>query len=394
MHLEQQAAVQNLQEVSVPARKKRRFQILYLRRFWTILLIPLSMLMVSIASSWPALTERVYAQGVYPVLSGVFGRLTSLAPFSLAEGLVFLLPLALLTYVVRQILRAVAQPKKRRKHLACLAATLICIGSVGLFLFQALCGLNYHRESFAVTGGLEVRPSSVLELEALCSDLLRQANTLRTKVSEDEFGVMRSTYLAYTEAAEDVRHAYASLSKQYPQLGGHTVTPKPVALSRGMSYLDITGVYMPFTFEANVNVDVPAFWVPSTILHEVAHSKGYMREDEANFVSYLACIASERSDFAYSGTVLALVHSTNALYAVDQERYWALREQYSEGLRRDLAASSVYWKQFEGPVATASTAVNNAYLRSNHQAEGVRSYGRMVDLLLARYRQQQETEMQ
>ena len=44
------------------------------------------------------------------------------------------------------------------------------------------------------------------------------------------------------------------------------------------------------------------------------------------------------------------------------------------------------WKQFEGPAAEISSAVNDAYLKANRQEEGVKSYGRMVDLLLAEQR--------
>jgi 3-mercaptopyruvate sulfurtransferase SseA len=48
-----------------------------------------------------------------------------------------------------------------------------------------------------------------------------------------------------------------------------------------------------------------------------------------------------------------------------------------------LAAGAAYWKRFEGPVEQASTQINNAYLQANLQKDGVRSYGRMLDLVLA-----------
>ena len=55
---------------------------------------------------------------------------------------------------------------------------------------------------------------------------------------------------------------------------------------------------------------------------------------------------------------------------------------------RDLAAHRAYWKQFEGPVSDLGSSVNDAYLKANRQQDGVQSYGRMVDLLLAEYRQE------
>ena len=71
------------------------------------------------------------------------------------------------------------------------------------------------------------------------------------------------------------------------------------------------------------------------------------------------------------------------------DAYNQLWQQYSEGLVRDLKQNSEYWKQFQqSTVREVSTSINDAYLKANHQTDGVRSYGRMVDLLLAYYREE------
>ena len=59
-----------------------------------------------------------------------------------------------------------------------------------------------------------------------------------------------------------------------------------------------------------------------------------------------------------------------------------------EAARRDLARDSAFWKQFDGKVAEVSGQVNDVYLKVNKQEDGVKSYGRMVDLLLARFREE------
>ena len=46
---------------------------------------------------------------------------------------------------------------------------------------------------------------------------------------------------------------------------------------------------------------MPYYNIPHTICHELSHLKGFMREDEANFIGYLACIGSDSPDFRYSG---------------------------------------------------------------------------------------------
>lgn len=356
------------------------------KRFWLVALLPLGVGASLAAEAYPALTEQLYAQGIYPVLAGVFGRLTSLAPFSLAQGLVVFAPMLLIAYLVVQVVRMVRDRENARARAARLIATLAAWAGMVYFLFLSLCGFNYYREPFAGQVGLAVRDSSVEELAALCTELAQRTNAARTLVAEDGDGVMAMSG-SFDALVGQVREAYRYSGEHYPVLDGFTARPKPVWFSRGMSMLDIAGIYVPFTFEANINIDMPDAWIPSTALHELAHSKGVMREDEANFIAYLVGMQSDSPDVQYSALLLALVHSTNALYDANQELYWAVGETYSDGLWRDLADISAYWDQFEGPVAEVSTAVNDVYLKSNRQDSGVKSYGQMVDLLLADYRQ-------
>ena len=84
--------------------------------------------------------------------------------------------------------------------------------------------------------------------------------------------------------------------------------------------------------------------------------------------------------------MLALVHSMNSLYGADFETFCELNALYDPGVSRDFAYNNWYWQQFEGTVAEVSDKINDTYLKVNHQTDGVKSYGRMVDLLLADYR--------
>ena len=61
---------------------------------------------------------------------------------------------------------------------------------------------------------------------------------------------------------------------------------------------------------------------------------------------------------------------------------------------RDYDENSKYHEKYDGPVREAFSKSNDAYLKANNQADGERSYGRMVDLLLAQYRHVQQWEDQ
>jgi hypothetical protein len=246
-------------------------------------------------------------------------------------------------------------------------------------------GFNYDRLSFDRISGLKVQKSSIRELYSLCDSLIGRANTLREKVNEDSRGVM-SIPGGYKSIFKRAGAGYDSISSIYPELGGKYGPPKPVLLSVPMSYTGITGVYMPYTGEANVNVNITDMMLPCTAVHEMAHQRGFAREDEANYISYAACSRHPDADFQYSGVMLALIHSVNALASYDYDAYKELARKYSPGVKRDLAYDNEFWAKYEGFVSDVSDKVNDIYLKSNGQADGVQSYGRMVDLLLAEYR--------
>ena len=163
--------------------------------------------------------------------------------------------------------------------------------------------------------------------------------------------------------------------------------PKGVYSSKLLCYAGITGIFMPFTYEANVNMMTPDPSFPHTIMHEMAHQRGFSREDEANFVGYLACKYHPDYDFQYSGYYHALVYSLNTLYGYDKDKSDEIMGMLSKDVLKDMTYENNFWKQFESPIEEITTAINDNYLKANHQYDGVYSYGRVVDLLLAERRQ-------
>ena len=264
---------------------------------------------------------------------------------------------------------------------------ILCALSVVVFAFTLLGGLNYYRYNFSYYSNLEVDKYSVEELYGLTKTLAEQANDLRSKVPVvDDNGVFKLSMNNF-ELAKEANRAMKSLSEEYPVFRGRYAPPKPVLLSSLMSYAEITGIFIPFTMEANVNVDIEDFSIPYTMLHEMAHQRGFMREDEANFIAYLVGIKSGNVEFMYSSTMLALISSGNALYKQNSDMYFEIRSSYSEGVVKDIRAQIEYWTKYEDTVvSTVSNRINDTYLKANAQADGVKSYGRMVDLLLAMYR--------
>ena len=390
-----------------------------LKRLWLLLPGAAALLLTWAASANPSLTETWFSRGVYPWLSSAWGFLPSLAPFSVAQWVV----VATLAFCIGWLgfyLVAFVRGRSRRRFVLWRAvATMFAVLSVAYCIFALMCGLNYYRYTFAEDAGFELRESSTAELTALCENLAANLNETRAEVTAaavainesepnggdattgaegtartdadaaaipDEYAESRGGFWTYSH--ETVANMEA-LAERYPALARPLYSPpKPVLFSELMSYADIAGMYFPFTVESNINADGPFFTIPATMGHEMAHQCGFMREDEANFIGYLACKDASDPLTRYSGYSLAYDYALSALVKADRDTAVAVNDGLSEEVKADRRARAEYLKHFEGPVAEASNAANNAYLKANQQQDGTRSYGRMVDLLLAEARQE------
>lgn len=331
------------------------------------------------------LIETGYSQAAYLWMIKPLSLFTGLFPFSVAEFMLIGLFLVILYKAAQSVKNLIDRPRALRGTCKKIFVNSVVVLATLYLGFNMLYGLNYSRLPFAELAALPLEPTSVGELTELAVHLAERGNTIRELVAEDERGVMTLPG-GIREMFDRAELGYENAAMIYPKLGGGYGRPKGIIFSRLMSYSGITGVYFPFTAEANVNIDLPHFWLPATTTHEMAHQRGFAREEEANYIAYLTGTLHPDVDFQYSGVMLALIHTMNALHPYDPEAYNEVRSKYSEGMDRDMRDLREYWAQFEGPVKKTSTRLNHTYLKANRQQDGVHSYGRMVDLLLAEYR--------
>ena len=368
-------------------RKNKGKEKSWVKLFYTFLLcafFPLAYFMKNWAVQNPGWVEDIYAQKIYKPYSQVWSSLFAGYDFSVIEFFIYALIIVIIVSLIWSVIKAFRNGHGIYTILNWIVS-LAAAASIGYFIFNAGWALNYYRAPLVNTMGYTNRLSSEDELYDLSRDLIQQANTVRAGLNENADGVVAFPY-SIDEALKKVPEIYESISDKYPMFSGGYSAPKPVYASELMNYTQITGIYMMFTAEANVNVAATTPLILATACHEAAHQRGFAREDEANFISYLVCREGGDDYFKYSGTLLALINAMNKLYAADSDRYFELRATYSEDLNDDLAYHSAFWAQYEGPVAEKADAVNNTYLKSNNQEDGVKSYGRMVDLLLAERR--------
>ena len=240
----------------------------------------------------------------------------------------------------------------------------------------------YYASSFQERSGLNAELYSVETLAQVTALFAQKAAEFSTQVERDENGLFAESLEAVFDQGPAV---YENLVQEFPFLELEpSVRVKPLFFSRLQSILGFTGVYFPFTGEANVNIDAPACMLPATVAHEMAHQRMVASEQEANFVGIAAAVTSGDPVFQYSGYLFGLVQLCNALAPVDRDAWNAIVQQYfTQGMANDWNANNAYWAELSSPVEETAEQVYDSFLKGNDQELGIRSYGACVDLLVA-----------
>ena len=369
-----------------PQKKRSAFRRLVgsvLRSAWTwlILLFPAALLLRAAASGIEGFAD-FWCGYIYRPVSVFWSFVSGIVPFSVGEILLILLPFAALAYIIAVIVAIVRSKGQRVKKLVKGIVRPIAAASLVFFVYITNCGINYYCSDVLTLSGMKLRETSAQELYEVCVYLADQASECRSRLSENENGV---AVIDISAAKYKTRDAVNSLHARYGYIPDGYSIPKGVMLSRAMSYLDVTGIYSPFTFEANVNTDMRNFTVPFTMCHELSHVRGFMHEQDANFIAYLACICSGDYELMYSGYAEAVRYVSKYLRLSDGKLYNDFLTHLSDGVFRDYEDNSQYWKQFETPIAEAASSVNDSYLKFNAQPEGIMSYNRITELIIAHY---------
>lgn len=318
-----------------------------------------------------------YSTKVYPVWVGTTGRLMNLFPFSVSEVFLYIMIVIILLSAGVLIIKEVRR-KAGKKEACSWGMGLFLLAAFLFFLYVLNCGVNYHRESFSESSGLQVENYTAGDLKEVCQWLTLKVNETSSEVERDQDGVMVLDIPMEKYAAEAMR----GLGEDYPELAGYYPRPKGLLVPWILSIQNLTGVYSPFTVEANYNSDMTAYNIPFTMCHELSHLKGFMQEQEANFIAWLACSRAAAPEFRYSAALSGWLYASNQLWKYDPSSYEELYGMLPENARRDLAANDAFWAKYEGKIAEVSNQINDAYLKSNGQEQGVKSYDKMVDMLV------------
>lgn len=330
------------------------------------------------AASAPELTESCYSRTLYPHIAAALVAISSSFPFSLAETLLLLGLTVALLRCLRAAIACLRRRRTLRNVLGRAAAQTLTALAITAIAFELLWGFNHSRLPFADHLGLQRRPVHD-------ADLVRTVHRLAERATACRPATAGTAQFLPPDWRPAIAAAYRSAGAEWPVLAGPPPLLRSPWLSPLMTLASITGIYSPFTGEAHVNNELPLLSQPFVACHEIAHLRGFAREDEANFIAWWVGSRAADPAIAYSCELAAFRYAFWQLQIVDPIAAGSIAALAPDVIA-DARSIDRFWQQ-QPPMHEVVTMVanlsNDLYLRSSGHAEGTRSYGRMVDLLTA-----------
>lgn len=394
------------------------------RGVWIYLAIFVGTILLNIAAWNSKAFSDWYMMHILPLWVNSYGWLTGLFPFSVGEfmliaGAVLVIIAVLLGVALLAV--CVVQGARRTQNRNSCADTEIprekkgrgfwqfCKGyytgvawiALGVFLVLTLnCFICYHGTDFATKYFPKEAQAddeyTLEELLAVRDFVVMKCNMLAEQMERDANGNIIYSGDMEAEAVKCMQ----AMGEEYEQLSGFYPEPKKIYFSDFLSQQYMQGYFFPFSMEANYNQIMCIMNKPATMCHELAHLKGFIQEDEANLIGYLACIQSDDLFFQYSGYLSVLNYLDNDFYDAvnrDKERYLS-QVHISAQVRKDnefLADET--WEKVEKKAVISTETVDKisdeiveATLVINGVEDGMLSYCRVVGLLLDYYAGQPE----
>ena len=339
-------------------------------------LLALTRLIWTLCGAFPAVSS--FFRAVARFLSNLLGFFTGILPIPASELMIGGLVLGSLAWLILTL--------RRRDGRALLQGLcrLIWVGCAAVFLFVFLYGVHHTAPSLATQMGLEVGKYSTAQLETFVAQTVEQVNALAHQMPRDEEGTC--DFGRFRPMAKQVSAEYIRLANEYAVFDRSRagLVKRSLFGGRIMSYVDLAGYYFPWAAESTVSSDVVDTHIPFNIAHETAHAIGIGPEAECNFAAWLACKDSEDLCFRYSGWLLAYIYASNALYANDYDAWYRQYGALCADAVHDLQVLNRSLEQFENTkVNELGSKANDALIKATGQADGIRSYGKVVDLMLA-----------
>lgn len=346
-------------------------RILFWRAFvWLMIVFGLQ----TFASLSPETVENYYSQSIYYYLARFLSGINKFFPIVAGELLVVGIVLIYVIWTIWYLRRVFRRESGFLDMLKVLFLQWAWLIVAGFALFLFMWGLNYQRLPIEERMNLEQRAEGREETINVGRRIVEGINrnfTTRDAASATGISQMAVSQPVMFKSIETAFQLETMLGKA--SQGGFS-DPKPLLFSGAAAWLDIRGVYVPFTGEAAYNEKLMDCDLPFQVAHIKAHQRGFAREDEANFIAFVVCIKSNEPYVRYSGYLHGL-KVLDFLEKSDVNDVAALKALIVPGAMADINARATFGARSKSPILSGvSDGAINVYLRANRIRGGLKNF--------------------
>ncbi len=318
----------------------------------------------AVAEWWSRYISRFYRT--------VIGKVSSSVSFPLTELFIILAVILGLVFLVLIISNLIKKHPKKSLQLLLKAVAII---SIFVFIYTATASMEYYRSPLP---SADYDSATVTKEEFLTVSRFYQSryNELATILPRDKDGYLEETY-SFEETVKAVTDAYHSLIDD--DYFGEVLSAKSLLATKEMfASFGISGIYFSITSESNVNLANTYYSeIPLTVAHEIAHSMGVMRENEANVLAFYVCLNSGNDYLEYSALEYGigfLQNGVKEIYSQSSDEYKSFIKGYSALIMKDYDKEYELYQKYKNPFREIATFFNDIYLKLSGMSEGTDSY--------------------
>jgi len=324
--------------------------------------------------------ESYYSSAFYIYFSKILRFLFGWIPFSVGDILYLLAGCWIIWKIIKNVRLLLKKEMSKRMGFKKLLKLLLGFAFIYI-IFNIFWGINYDRQGIAYQLHLDKLQYDTSDLKNLQKILLEKVNSTKKIVLNNH-----EVYPSKSELVKRAEKSYSEAATIFPFLKYKNLSVKSSLYGIPGDYLGFTGYYNPFTGEAQINTTVPDFLQPYIATHEMAHQLGYAKENEANFVGYLAAINSRDTLFHYSTYFDLFLYANREVYYFDSAASLKAVQQLIPEVKQDIIEYRNFDRAHQSFLEPAITWMYGNYLKLNNQPKGMHSYNAVVGMLIAYYK--------
>jgi len=334
---------------------------------WPFLLLLIVFLSTVIAGRNADRVEKIYSNGIYPVISQIFSFISRRVSFSLWDIFWVLLIALVISGFFIMLLKKI--------RFLWFIRRIFCIGAILYGFFYLSWGYNYFRPDIGHRLNWENTANDEQHFRTILDSLIARSGRYNVVISASEYPLIDSLVeKSYSENSHLLKIRYPNGTRR----------PKTMTFSSFFVKSGVSGYFGPFFNEIHINGKLLPMDYPFVLAHEKAHQFGITSEAEANLYAFVICINSGDKRLMYSACQSLLLYFLRD--ASKMKDYQEILKKIEEKVIGDLRFRQEYYLSLQNEkLAEMQETANDVYLKANKIEDGVMNYDRVVALLLNWY---------